>query len=160
MDCHEIYSIPAPNILLAYNRCREKWWVEGKVVVNRYALIVEDSDDIAGMIQMLLNRMGIENEHAGNGFAALNCLEVRQPDLLLLDINMPGMTGWQVLEAIKERHPDFTFPVIVLTALADPANRLIGKLQQPVVRYMTKPFSLDELAVTVRDALGLPAEGG
>jgi two-component system nitrogen regulation response regulator GlnG len=80
------------------------------------------------------------------------------PDILLLDINMPGMSGWQVLETVKERYPDFAFPVIVLTALTDPANRLIGKLQQHVVRYMTKPFELDDLADTVRQALGIPIE--
>ncbi|MBI5668178.1 MAG: response regulator [Chloroflexi bacterium] len=129
-------------------------------MADRYALIVEDSADIAGMIQMLLTRMGIESQHAGNGFAALKCLEDRLPDVLLLDINMPGMSGWQVLDAIKERHPDFSFPIIVLTALADPANRLIGKLQHHVVRYMTKPFSMEELAKNVREVLGLPADGG
>ncbi len=125
---------------------------------NRMALIVEDSDDIAGLIQLMLTRMGIDSHHAGNGFLALNFLENQLPDILLLDLNMPGMSGWQVLDAIKERYPDAGFPVIVLTALADPANRLIGKLQEHVIRYMTKPFELDDLAATVREALGL-AEG-
>lgn len=125
---------------------------------NRMALIVEDSDDIAGLIQLMLTRMGIDSHHAGNGFLALNFLENQLPDILLLDLNMPGMSGWQVLDAIKERYPDAAFPVIVLTALADPANRLIGKLQEHVIRYMTKPFELDDLAATVREALGL-AEG-
>lgn len=129
-------------------------------MAGRYALIVEDNDDVAALIQIMFNRMGIENQHAGNGFAALTCLEERLPDILLLDINMPGMTGWQVLDAIRERYPDFIFPIIVLTAMADPANRLIGRLQQHVVRYMTKPFSLDELSAAVREALGLPVEGG
>ncbi len=122
---------------------------------NRMALIVEDSDDIAGLIQLMLARMGIDSHHAGNGFLALNFLENQLPDILLLDLNMPGMSGWQVLDAIKERYPDAAFPVIVLTALADPANRLIGKLQEHVIRYMTKPFELDVLAATVRVALGL-----
>lgn len=128
-------------------------------MVNHVALIVEDSNDIAGLIQMMLTRMGIESHHAGNGFIALNYLENQLPDILLLDLNMPGMSGWQVLDAIKDRHPDAAFPVIVLTALADPANRLIGKLQQHVIRYMTKPFELDDLAATVREALGLPVGG-
>lgn len=128
------------------------------VSVKRFALVVEDSDDIAGLVMLLLSRMGVESQHAGNGFAALNSIEERLPDILLLDINMPGMTGWQVLEAVKERYPDFTFPVIVLTALTDPANRLIGKLQEHVFRYMTKPFELDDLADAVRQALGIPIE--
>lgn len=126
--------------------------------VKYFALVVEDSDDVAGLVMLMLNRMGMESRHAANGFAALNAAEERLPDILLLDINMPGMTGWQVLETIKERYPDFAFPVIVLTALTDPANRLIGKLQEHVFRYMTKPFELDELADAVRQALGIPIE--
>ncbi len=122
---------------------------------GRFALVVEDNDDIARLVQLMLRRMDIENAHAASGFAALALLEERLPDLLLLDINMPGMTGWQVLEAVKDRHPEANFPVIVLTALNDPTNRLIGKLQAQVFCYVTKPFELDALALAVREALGL-----
>ncbi|MBC6936999.1 MAG: response regulator [Chloroflexi bacterium] len=127
---------------------------------DRFALVVEDSDDIARLVQLMLRRMNIESAHAANGFAALAFLEERLPDLVLLDINMPGMNGWQVLETIKERHAQADFPVIVLTALNDPTNRLIGKLQPQVFCYVTKPFELDALALAVREALGLtPGEG-
>jgi two-component system nitrogen regulation response regulator GlnG len=124
-------------------------------VANLFALIVEDTEDIAGIMQLTLERMGIENIHAANGFQALNLLESRFPDVLLLDIGLPGMSGWEVLEAIKQRWPDVNFPVIVLTAFSDPANRLIGKLQAHVFRYMTKPFDVETLEQVVREALNL-----
>jgi DNA-binding response OmpR family regulator len=123
---------------------------------NRYfALIAEDTDDIAGLMQMTLTRMDIDSHHAANGLLALDFLASRLPDIMLLDIGMPGKNGWQVLEEVKERYPDSDFPVIILTAFDDPANKLIGKLQARVFRYLTKPFDPDVLAQTVREALAM-----
>lgn len=118
-----------------------------------YALIAEDTEDIAGLIQLTLTSLGVDSHHAINGLLALECLSQRLPDIMLLDIGMPGMNGWEVLEKVKERYPDTHFPVIVLTAFDDPANKLIGKLQARVFRYITKPFDMDVLAQTIRDAL-------
>ena len=120
-----------------------------------FALIAEDSMDIAGLMQLTLARVNIESHHASNGLLALEFLASRLPDVLLLDINMPGKNGWQVLEEVKERYPNSTFPVIVLTAFDDPANKLIGKLQARVFRYLTKPFDPRELESTVKEALGI-----
>lgn len=118
-----------------------------------FALITEDTEDIAGLMQLTLLGMGIDSHHAASGSLALDFLEQRTPDIMLLDIGMPGMNGWEVLEKVKERYPDTDFPVIVLTAFDDPANKLIGKLQARVFRYITKPFDMDVLAQTVREAL-------
>jgi two-component system nitrogen regulation response regulator GlnG len=123
------------------------------VAAEKYALIVEDTADIAGIMQLTLDSLNIMNQHAPNGFLALEMLESRLPDIMLLDIGMPGMNGWEVLEAVKIRWPDADFPVIVLTAFSDPANRLIGKLQAHVFRYLTKPFDVEELSRVVREAL-------
>jgi DNA-binding response OmpR family regulator len=120
-----------------------------------FALITEDTEDIAGLMQLTLTRLGIDSHHAVNGTLALDFLAQRTPDIMLLDIGMPGMNGWEVLEKVKERYPDTHFPVIVLTAFDDPANKLIGKLQARVFRYITKPFDMDMLAQTVREALHL-----
>jgi DNA-binding response OmpR family regulator len=123
------------------------------VTQSYFALIAEDTADIAGLMQMTLTRLGVDSHHALNGILALVFLSERVPDILLLDIGMPGMNGWEVLERVKERYPDTHFPVIVLTAFDDPANKLIGKLQGRVFRYITKPFDMDVLAETVREAL-------
>lgn len=122
---------------------------------NPFALIVEDTEDIAGIIQLTLKRLGVDTEHVPNGYAALEFLRQRQPDLLMLDIGMPGMNGWEVLEALKDQHPDASFPVIILTAFDDPTNKLIGKLQDRVFRYLTKPFDPDVLEAAAKEALRL-----
>jgi CheY-like chemotaxis protein len=123
------------------------------VTQSFFALIAEDTEDIASLMQMTLTHLGVDSHHALNGILALEYLSERVPDILLLDIGMPGMNGWEVLEHVKERYPNTYFPVIVLTAFDDPANKLIGKLQGRVFRYITKPFDMDVLAETVREAL-------
>lgn len=118
-----------------------------------FALIAEDTEDIAGLMQMTLTNLGVDSHHAQNGQLALDFISQRVPDILLLDIGMPLVNGWEVLERVKERYPDTYFPVIVLTAFDDPANKLIGKLQGRVYRYITKPFDMDVLTQTVCEAL-------
>ena len=120
-----------------------------------FALIVEDTDDIARIIEMTLDHLGIESQVAPNGPKALEFVTGKIPDLMLLDIGLPGMSGWEVLEAIKNRYPDAEFPVIIMTAFGDPANRLIGKFQKHVSHYFVKPFDVKELSQAVREALQL-----
>ncbi|MDX1990915.1 MAG: response regulator [bacterium] len=119
------------------------------------ALIVEDTEDVAGMMEVILQSIGLETNRARNGFEALSHLEAQTPDIMILDIGMPGMSGWDVLETLKAQNYAFPFPIIVMTAYSDPANKLIGKLQDAVYRYMTKPFEAAALAQTVREALGM-----
>lgn len=122
-------------------------------------LIVEDTLDAAQLMQIALRRAGLtEVAHAENGRAALDFLESFTPDVAILDIGMPDMSGWQVLEFIKSHHSETSFPIIMLTAFDDPANKLIGKLQGRVFRYLTKPFVPDVLVQTVKDALASQAE--
>lgn len=131
-------------------------------MTDKKALIVEDSHDVAGIMELTLRHMGIATYRAIDGPAALAFLEDHPdelPDVILLDIGLPGMSGWEVLEIVKNTYPQAVFRVIVLTAFNDPANRLVGKLQDRVVRYMTKPFEVSELAAAVREALDLGGEG-
>ncbi|PJF40666.1 MAG: response regulator [Chloroflexi bacterium] len=118
-------------------------------------LIVEDTQDTADLMMLTLQRLGVETFHAPDGYVALEFLENNTPDLMLLDIGLPGMSGWDVLEAIKEHDPDNSFPVIVLTAFADPTNKLIGKFQNRVHQYITKPFEMKHLQEVVREVLSL-----
>ncbi len=117
-------------------------------------MIVEDTLDAAQLMQISLRRAGIKDIlHAENGRSALDYLEVYTPDVVILDIGMPDMNGWSVLEFIKQKHGDTSFPVIMLTAFDDPANKLIGKLQSRVYRYLTKPFLPETLIQTVKEAI-------
>jgi DNA-binding response OmpR family regulator len=127
-------------------------------VTDKKALIVEDTYDVARIMELTLNHLGIGTFRAIDGPAALSFLENHTdelPDLILLDIGLPGMSGWEVLEVIKNTYPESAFRVIVMTAFNDPANRLVGKLQSRVARYMTKPFEVSELTAAVRETLNL-----
>ncbi len=86
---------------------------------------------------------------------ALEFLKSQTPDLLVLDIGLPGMTGWQLLEQVKveELLPD-EVPVVITTAFSDPANRVVGKLQA-VTRYITKPFAPAEFRSVIVELLSL-----
>lgn len=119
-------------------------------------LIVEDAIELAQISQITLSRLGLRTMHAVNGQRALEMLAEQTPDLMLLDIGLPGMNGWEVLERIKLEESAPEFPIIVLTAAGDPVNRLIGKLQERVKRYIVKPYSVDELKQAVREILELP----
>lgn len=121
-----------------------------------FALIVEDTPDMAGIMETVLDRMGITHHHCLNGRLALEFLDTQtRPDILLLDIGLPEMSGWRVLEAIHERFNGVPFPVLILTAFDDPANRVMGRLQEAVFRYITKPFAPAALSEAVAAALKL-----
>lgn len=117
-------------------------------------LIVEDTIEFAKLTALTLQRIGLNSFHARDGFEAVAYLNQRCPDLVLLDLNLPGMSGWQVLEYLTGLYGEKGVPVIVISAYSDGANRLIGKLQA-VYKYMIKPIVPRELMATVEQALGL-----
>jgi len=120
-------------------------------------LIVDDNVDLAEIVRITLTGAGFETHVAIGGQAALDYLESNPVRLMVLDITMPDINGWKVLETIKARYPDQTFPVIMLTALSDPANKLIGKLQDRVSHYMVKPFHPQTLLKVVKEVLQIQA---
>jgi len=116
-------------------------------------LIVEDTTELAEVISATLERMNMQTTHETHGAKALARIAELKPDVILLDIGLPDITGWQFLEGIKENHMLDKMPiVIVITAYGDPANRLIGKLQS-VHDYLIKPFTADEVEKVVQRAL-------
>ena len=120
------------------------------------ALIIEDTPDLADLLEVTLKRLGLQVMVARRGSHALNQIEEAMPDVILLDIHLPDMTGWKVLEALKEKRglPGAKNPaVIVITAYGDPANRLVGKLQG-VHQYLVKPLKPEEVEEVVQRALG------
>jgi CheY-like chemotaxis protein len=117
-------------------------------------LIIEDSIELAEIIEATLQRLDMLTTHETHGGRAFSRYPEIMPDVVLLDIGLPDMTGWKLLEHIRERHAATGMPkVIVITAYGDPANRLIGKLQN-VHDYLIKPFTADEVERVVLSALG------
>ncbi len=117
-------------------------------------LIIEDTVELGEVIQATLQRMHIMAFCETHGLKALKRYEEVQPDLVLLDIGLPDMTGWRVLDAMKESKAIFKRPaIVVITAYGDPANRLMGKLQG-VDSYLIKPFTPEEVQNVVQEVLG------
>lgn len=108
-------------------------------------LIVEDKHEFANIARVVLTRAGIDSHHAATGEAAIAWLQTERPDLILLDLYLEdNITGWNVLECATEKYGQNSIPVIVTTAHNDPANRLVGKLQD-IAGYLVKPFTGQQL---------------
>lgn len=118
-------------------------------------LVVEDDDDLAHIISRNLELAGHAVEVAGDGSAGLAAAQRSQPHVILLDVMMPVMDGWEVLRELKQDPTTREIPVVMLTALAEERDVIQGHLRG-AVRYMTKPFEMRELLETVTEALRTP----
>jgi DNA-binding response OmpR family regulator len=117
-------------------------------------LVVEDTPQMAKLTLLSLKRGGFEGIHVEDGETAIEFLNEKLPNLMLLDLNLPGLSGWDVLEHLVSKHGANAVPVIVTTAYGDSANRVVGKLQE-VYKYMVKPFTPMALIEAVEGALGI-----
>ena len=116
-------------------------------------LVVEDEQDIAGLIKHALERSGdAEVEIVSGGDAALRAVADQQPDLVILDLNLPVLSGTEVCRILRGRPATAHIPIIMLTARTGEADRVTG-LDLGADDYVTKPFSLRELAARVRAVL-------
>ncbi|MHB8628335.1 MAG: response regulator [Aggregatilineales bacterium] len=116
-------------------------------------LIVEDTVELGEIIQAALKGMNLLTFHELRGSTALQVYQKMRPDIVLLDIGLPDMSGWRVLDTIKESQLDVRRPaIVIITAYGDPANRLMGKLQG-VYSYLVKPFTLAQVRDVVRTIL-------
>jgi two-component system alkaline phosphatase synthesis response regulator PhoP len=116
-------------------------------------LIVEDEQDIAGLIKHTLERGGgAEAEIVGSGDAALKAVTARPPDLIILDLNLPVLSGLEVCRVLRSRSDARHLPIIMLTAKTSESDRVAG-LELGADDYVTKPFSLRELNARVRAVL-------
>jgi DNA-binding response OmpR family regulator len=119
-------------------------------------LVVDDEPDIRQLVAHLLRRSGHEVVEAENGRAALRSLHASPPDVVLLDVSMPEMDGWQTLERIRDLSD---VPVLMLTARGDELERVRG-LQAGADDYVVKPFGRQELLARVQALLRRAATAG
>jgi DNA-binding response OmpR family regulator len=116
-------------------------------------LVVEDERDIADLIKHTLERGGdTDVEIASSGDTALKMAAENPPDLVLLDLNLPALSGLEVCRLLRSRQATKTVPIIMLTARTSEHDRVVG-LDLGADDYITKPFSTRELAARVRAAL-------
>jgi DNA-binding response OmpR family regulator len=116
-------------------------------------LIVEDERDVAELVRHTLERNGTaETEIVSSGDEALRVVTARPPDLVILDLNLPVLSGFEVCRILRSRSDAQNVPIIMLTARTGENDRVQG-LDLGADDYITKPFSLRELAARVRAAL-------
>lgn len=118
-------------------------------------LVIEDEADLASLVQVNLDLAGYDVSIARDGAEGLMAVRKERPDLILLDVMMPVLDGWQVLRALKEDEDLLDIPVIMLTALSEERDIIRGHLQG-AVRYVTKPFEMRTLLSAVSDGLEPP----
>jgi two-component system, OmpR family, response regulator ResD len=122
-------------------------------VVDARILVVEDDLTVAEVVVDYLRHAGLEPRHALDGQGALELAAAWRPDLVVLDLMLPGVGGLEVCRRLREgRDPQAPLPVIMLTALSDESDRVRG-LEVGADDYVTKPFSPRELTLRVQAVL-------
>src|SRR6266567_2195166 len=112
-------------------------------------LVIDDDDDIRGLVVTLLQRAGVTVHAAPNGREGLREFHAWRPDLVVLDVSMPELDGWNVLDRIRDMS---AVPVLMLTARGDELERVRG-LQAGADDYVVKPFGRQELVARVQALL-------
>lgn len=114
-------------------------------------MIVDDDPEISNLLQVTLESMGHIVRVCDNGREVIDSLKEFLPDVLILDVMLPGIDGYTLASTISEDENLSKIPIVVLSAL-EPSRSLFGKFNQ-VVAFMTKPFSPDELLENINNAL-------
>lgn len=115
-------------------------------------LYLEDEPALAQLVSRGLQKAGLNVHHVSDGQKAIDFLDQTQPDILLLDLNVPEVSGWNVLKYAREKYGDDAARVIVATANQDAINRLIGRMNF-VFRYIVKPYSMDTLLDAIHELM-------
>ena len=120
----------------------------------RTVVCIEDEPGVIELIRLILERRGLKVVGAVSGMEGLEVVRQVQPSLVLLDLMMPGMDGWEVYRRMKADAMMKTIPVIIVTAKAEGIDEVLAKHIAKVDDYIKKPFSLQELLQAIERVLG------
>lgn len=115
-------------------------------------LVVDDEKDIVDLVSYNLEKEGFKVLKAYDGESALRMVQTKSPDLVILDLMLPGVQGLEVCRKIRENPRSASLPIIMLTAKGDEVDRVVG-LEMGADDYVAKPFSVRELCARVRAIL-------
>jgi DNA-binding response OmpR family regulator len=124
--------------------------------MSKKILVVDDEDDILHFLELVLREKGYEVTTASGGHEALTKAQLERPNLILLDIMMPQMDGWEVLKLLRVDEETADIPVAMLSARTEAKDRVQG-LQEGAIDYICKPFALQDLLMkieTIFDQVG------
>ncbi len=116
----------------------------------KHAVLVEDETNIAEAIRFLLGREGWRVETLANGNAAVDVIRKAMPDLVMLDVMLPGKSGFEILRELRADTQMADLPILMLTARGQTRDREMAE-GAGVSRFMTKPFSNEDLLTAVRE---------
>ena len=120
----------------------------------RRIVCIEDEPEMIELIQLILNRRGFEVLGASGGKEGLTMVREILPDLVLLDLMMPDMDGWEVYQQMKSEESTRNIPVIIVTAKAQNIDKVLGLHIAKVDDYIAKPFGPQELIDSVEKIFG------
>lgn len=121
---------------------------------GKRVVCIEDEPEMIDLVRLILGRRGFEVTGANGGLEGLEIVERERPDLVLLDLMMPDMDGWEVYQRIKSDEKLRQIPVVVVTAKAQSIDKVLGLHIAKVDDYITKPFGPQELLESVEKILG------
>jgi len=122
------------------------------MVMPKKILIAEDDHDLVKLLKYNLEKEGFKTAHTSDGSLVLAEIRRDEPDLVILDLMMPGMDGLEICRQIRRHEKYATLSVLMLTARSEEADRVVG-LEIGADDYVTKPFSMRELIARVRAVL-------
>jgi DNA-binding response OmpR family regulator len=125
---------------------------------KKRVVCVEDEPEIIDLIRLILGRKGFDLTGATGGLEGLETVRRVKPDLVLLDLMMPDMDGWEVYQQMKADPELKSIPVIVVTAKAQSIDKILGLHIAKVDDYVTKPFGPQELLQSVERVLSAKAQ--
>ncbi|MCC5960974.1 MAG: response regulator [Rhodobacteraceae bacterium] len=121
--------------------------------MDKRVLVVEDEPNISEAIRFILTRNGWHVDVTADGVAAIGDLQANPPDLLILDLMLPGVSGFDILKALRADPATQAMPVLMLTAKGQTADREEAQ-RLGVTRFMTKPFANSDVVAAVREMAG------
>lgn len=127
--------------------------------MSKHVLLVEDELNIIEAIRFLLSREGWQVDTHSNGADAVDVIRAKKPDLVVLDVMLPGKSGFEILEDLRADTQTQDLPVLMLTARGQSRDREMAE-KAGVSRFMTKPFSNTEVLTAVRDLLYVHQQKG
>ena len=117
-------------------------------------LCIEDEPEMIDLIRLILGRRGFDVQGAAGGIEGIKMVRELKPDLVLLDLMMPDMDGWEVYQQMKGESSTKDIPVIIVTAKAQNIDKVLGLHIAKVDDYIAKPFSPQELLESVDRIFG------
>ncbi len=122
-------------------------------MTGKRILCIEDETEMIDLIRLILGRRGYEVLGANGGREGIEMVRSEKPDLVLLDLMMPDMDGWEVYQQMKSDESTRHIPVIVVTAKAQSIDRVLGLHIAKVDDYIAKPFNPQELLASIENVL-------